>query len=115
MDGRVLYIEHAEARRRYLRARNRRQEIETSPEWRNSPRFNDELETAEIREAKRKKELEAVRDELKRSSDLVDRVYYYAFVEKRKRAYIARMTGYSERQIFRIIGQIKENMEQSLN
>ena len=114
-ERRVVYLEYSAAVRRYFRAVDRREEIETSPAWRNSPRYFEFLECAEDMVAKRRSEVAELRDELKKSPKLADKVFYYTNVEKQKLSYAAKMTGYSERQICRILGQIRDSIEKSLN
>jgi len=114
-ERRVVYIEHAKAVRRYLRAVDRREEIESSEEWRRSPRYLEILEITEELVVRSRNELAQLRAELENSPNVEDRIYYYAIVEEQKPAYIAKMTDYCERQIRRIIGNIQENIKKSLD
>ena len=113
-ERRVVYLEHARAVRRYLRAVERRREIEEGEDWRASSRYADFVEVASRIVAGSKRELAELREELKKSDDVLDRVYYYTIVEKQKADYIAKMTGYSRRQICRYQRQIKENIKWSV-
>jgi len=114
-ERRVVYLEHARAVRRYLRAVERRREIEEGEEWRASSRYADFVEVASRIVAGSKRELAELREELKKSDDVLDRVYYYTIVENLKPKYAAKMLNYSERQVCRICGKIRENIREGLN
>ena len=115
MTGRVVYIEHAKAVRRYLHAIDRREDIESSAAWRRSPRYLEFVEVAETLVMRSREELRQIREELKKSQNLYDKVYYYTIVEKQKAEYIAKMTGYSRRQICRYQRQIEEKIKESVS
>lgn len=114
-DRRVVYIEHAKAVRRYLHAIDRREDIESSASWRASPRYMEFIEIAETLVIRSREELRQIREELKKSQNLYDKVYYYTIVEKQKQGYAAKMLGYSERQIRRYQREIEENIRKSVS
>ena len=103
------YLRYEAAKRRYIRASERRDEAVNSPV--KSIRYAEIVEVEEYIVEKRRRELDEAKADLRRSTNAEDRVYYYAFVEKQKNEYIAKMIGYSKRQVCRIIGHLKKTIE----
>ena len=115
MSERDLYREHAAAVRRYHRSLERREAIETDEQWKASPRYYEILEVAEIHAEKMRDEVARLREELKASKKALDLIYFYAVVEHQKPSYTAKMVGYSERQVFRLLKLIQDNIREDVS
>ena len=58
----------------------------------------------------RKKLLKLKEEELKESTDIRDMIYRYRYIDKLKVYKIAKLVGYSEAQVYRILDNIKKSL-----
>lgn len=59
----------------------------------------------------RKHLLELKKDELKHSTNIQDKIYYYRYIDKMTIEKIGRLVGYSRPQLYRILRTIKNNIK----
>ena len=74
-------------------------------------RIDERLQEARKLLAERRQMLGDKREELKMSNDIKDKVYYFRYIEKKVIHWIAVNVNYSEVQIYRILRQITNMIE----
>lgn len=72
--------------------------------------IDQRLEEIRLILADREKLLQIKEDELKNSNNIHDKIYKYRYLDKMKIFKISRLIGYSEPQIYRILKDIKNNI-----
>ena len=111
-----LYLQYETAKRSYYHAvRTRDEMFEDLRDTERTQRRENLIAIMEECVERRRRRCETLKNELKKSADTLDKVYYYTFVEKQKTSYTAKITGYTERQIYRHIKEIKDILRKSLD
>ena len=73
-------------------------------------KIDQRLSEAKSLMADREKLLRAKREELRSSNEIEDRIYRYRYIERMRIYRIAKMVSYSERQVKRILEQIRDSL-----
>lgn len=66
------------------------------------------IRTAQMAVDRRERQLQGLREDLRKSEDTDDLIYYHTFIKKRKPDAVGKIVGYSRSSVFRHIRRIKE-------
>lgn len=66
------------------------------------------IRTAQMAIDRRERQLQAMREEMRNSEDVDDRIYYHVFIKKRSPGTVGKLVGYSRSSVFRHARRIRE-------
>lgn len=73
--------------------------------------IDERLEEVKIILEDRRHLLELKKEELKHSTNIQDKIYYYKYIDKMRVEKIGRLVGYGEAQVYRVLRTIKNNLK----